>query len=84
MTESKACSNARFAIRSGNIKALRYCLENELNAEFGEGNWREATEEEVAVVRESGEGGFFFAKADGEEEWINLPIYWVDYTEEDE
>ena len=30
MTESKACSNARFAIRSGNIKALRYCLENEL------------------------------------------------------
>ena len=44
------------------------CLENELNAEF----------------RESGEGGFFYAKADGEEDWINLPIYWVDYTEEDE
>lgn len=60
------------------------CLENELNAEFGEGNWREATEEEVATVRESGEGGFFYAKADGEEDWINLPIYWVDYTEEDE
>ena len=60
------------------------CLEGELNAEFGEGNWREATEEEIAAVRESGEGGFFFAKADGEEEWVNLPIYWVDYTEDAE
>lgn len=59
------------------------CLEKELNDIFGVGNWREATEDEAAAIRETNEGGFFYAREDKGEEWFNLPIFWADFSDDD-